>query len=339
MALNIDKSYFLQHLYLHCKRVLFKNDTGVYNAECPVCHEGRSAGKNRRFYYIPRDGYAYCHNCNWSGNEVTFLKDVCNKSYRTIVEENNAFFADLDQVEFIESVKKHKAEPSPIPTDCVDLYDPLQLSYFAEKREVNDAVEFLKKRKIFEAINKPRRLFFSINDRVYKNRIIIPYYNYFSNKKIDFFQARAIYERDEEIAKYISRANCQKTIFNVDNIDSSFEYIFILEGAFDSCFVKNGIAISGIYANNVLLDEVFKIFPFHKYIYCFDNQHKDETSMNFTIQMLEKTKNHVFIWPEELKNFKDFNDICIATGRNNIPTKLILDNTFTGLSGILKLKK
>ena len=48
----------------------------------------------------------------------------------------------------------------------------------------------------------------------------------------------------------------------------------------------------------------------------------------------------VFIWPKNIgEQYKDFNEIAIDKKLNEIPEKFILDNTFEGLTGILKLKQ
>ena len=40
----------------------------------------------------------------------------------------------------------------------------------------------------------------------------------------------------------------------------------------------------------------------------------------------------MFIWPEQYgKRFKDFNDMAVGLGINEIPYKFILDNSYTGL--------
>ena len=47
----------------------------------------------------------------------------------------------------------------------------------------------------------------------------------------------------------------------------------------------------------------------------------------------------VFIWPrKEGAIYKDFNEMCIDLEMNEVPEQFILNNTYTGLSGILKLK-
>jgi hypothetical protein len=47
----------------------------------------------------------------------------------------------------------------------------------------------------------------------------------------------------------------------------------------------------------------------------------------------------VFIWPENIgKKFKDFNELCIAADKNEIPRDCIVNNTLSGQGGLLKYK-
>ena len=46
----------------------------------------------------------------------------------------------------------------------------------------------------------------------------------------------------------------------------------------------------------------------------------------------------VVIWPEaEGKKYKDFNDMCIDRGIDEIPVEWLLSNTFTGMTAKVKL--
>ena len=46
-----------------------------------------------------------------------------------------------------------------------------------------------------------------------------------------------------------------------------------------------------------------------------------------------------FIWPEELKGFKDFNDICQKINRDEISSRFISSNSYNELKGKLLLKR
>jgi len=61
----IPTEYIIVKIRQHTKRpTKLKHRVGVYNFECPICNEGKSAGKKKRGYFMADEGYFYCHNCN-----------------------------------------------------------------------------------------------------------------------------------------------------------------------------------------------------------------------------------------------------------------------------------
>ena len=127
-------------------------------------------------------------------------------------------------------------------------------------------------------------------------------------------------------------------MFNINKV-CEFPYIFIFEGPLDACFIKNGVAVSGINkGRNHLTDkqeDQLKNFPLHTKIWILDNQNKDDTAHKKTKQLIEM-KQKVFIWPKDL-NYKDFNEMCMDKKINEIETCFILSNTFEGPKARLKL--
>ena len=78
--------------------------------------------------------------------------------------------------------------------------------------------------------------------------------------------------------------------------------------------------------------------PFHKRIWVLDNQYCDETAKEKTRLLLSQGEK-CFIWPEELLNYKDFNDLCVQIDRDEITPQFIIKNSYTELKGKLLLSK
>ena len=122
------------------------------------------------------------------------------------------------------------------------------------------------------------------------------------------------------------------------------DYIFIFEGPIDSCFLKNGVGVTGIQERskqtiNELQKKQLDQYKFHKQIFILDSQWQDEASLRKTKILLQQNEK-VFLWPEMLgKKFKDFNDICINTKRDFIKPEIILNHTFEGVKGLVQLSK
>lgn len=333
----VSQTLIINTFFRSCKRPTFKKSAGTYNGECPYCHEGSSTGRKRRFFYIPDEEYLYCHNCSVSKNPIDFVKDMTGMSLPEIIAESETQSDTLvDVIKRTEVYKK--ANPSDLPYDSINLFDTTQLSFYSENPVVKDALNFLKKRKLDTAVNKPKSLWLSLNDRVHKNRVVFPFYTLEKSAKIMFYQSRALYKEDEEIAKYLSKTNSDKYIFNLDKVTPDIDYIFLQEGPIDAMFLRNSVALAGIHPTSEQIDLIKTYFPMHTVVYVLDNQWLDRASYDTTKKLLERHES-VFIWPEQLSNFKDLNEICIKQNINEIPYKFIVKNTYKGMKGIIQFSQ
>ena len=83
------------------------------------------------------------------------------------------------------------------------------------------------------------------------------------------------------------------------------------------------------------LQQINKLNLYEK-IYVLDNQYCDKAALSKSI-ILADNNEKVFIWPKELKQFKDFNDVCVIGNKNKIKPEFILKNTHSGLKAKLLL--
>lgn len=307
----------------------------TYQGSCPICREGNSWLKKRRFYYIPSKNRLYCHNCGYNKSTIDWIKEMTGMSFLEIKEELNTVNIDILPVEEVKPSRKVET----LPKDSINLFDPIQIEYYKSNKFVKIALDFLNNRKLLNANNKPKAYFISLTDFVHKNRIIIPFYD--QKNKITHYQTRILIDSDDR-PRYMSKIGSEKTIFNINNIDSDFDKIFIFEGPFNSTFTKNGVAIAGIQEGSYQLftsaqESQIMQFPLHERIWVLDSQHIDNAARNKSIKLLELGEN-VFIWPKKLGiKFKDFNDIAVGMNINKIPPEFILKYTFKGDEGLSKL--
>ena len=334
----ISQEYITEKFFQYAGYPKYKKLTNVYEGGCPICREGKSWGKKRRLYYVVKDNYIFCHNCGWNGSPVKWIQEVTGKNYIEIVEECK----DVDSFTIpvtIEEEKELKPPPS-LPGDCINLFDKTQCAYYSHEPMVKNAIKVCKERRLFTAINKPKSLWFCRNDYVHKNRIIIPFYE---DNNIVFYQSRKLEQNKKDTKpKYLSKIGADKTVFNYDNIKTNLDYLFIFEGPIDSFFVENGIAVGGISKGRSCFtkrqEQQIQQKPFHKRIWVLDNQWCDTTAKEKTISLLSMGE-ACFIWPEEFKNYKDFNDICQKINRDYIQSRFIISNSYDELKGKLLLTK
>jgi hypothetical protein len=327
---NVPEDYIALKFFQYVGAPEKNKYNNTYQGSCPICREGSSWLKKRRFYYLPKSNRVFCHNCGYNKSTLSWIIDVSGCSINQILSELNDSSREIN----LEDEIKKEYKPETLPKDCINLFDDNQLNYYRNNKIVQKVLSFMDKRILKTSINKPNAYYLSLTDKVHKNRLIIPFYN--DNDKIEYYQSRTILEADELYKpRYLSKIGCEKTIFNINKIDTNNDVIFIFEGPINASFVKNGIAIGGIQENSYMLftnkqKEQIDKFPFHKRVWVLDSQWKDKAAFNKTKKLLE-LQQYVFMWPKELgKTHKDFNDITMDLNSNEITKDFILKYTVKG---------
>lgn len=338
----LPHEYTLQKFYQYAGYPKYKKLTKTYEAGCPICREGKSWGRKRRCYYLVDKSVICCHNCGWYSNTANWLTHVTGQTYNELCKEASQFDIlplDLMQEKDVES--KPNIPHHILPLDSINLFDEYQLRFYDKTPVVRDALNLIKQRKLDIAINKPASLWLSLTDKVHKNRLIIPFYN--EENDIIFYQTRAIYDRDTRLRpKYLGKINGERSLFNINRIDPSIDSIFIFEGPIDAFFVKNAIAVAGIQENSQktftqLQEQQLSAYRLYKRIWVLDSQWQDSASRKKTEILIEQGET-VFIWPEEIgRQYKDINDLCIASNRAEIKPSLFIKNSYNGIKAKLML--
>ena len=334
----IPEQYVVNVLYENIYKISYNKYNKSYNGCCPICKEGGSWGKKKRFYYIPDKELAYCHNCGYSKKALTFITEVTNKSLHEIINEVKEFDIEILPIEEPKEVKK--VIDKSLPEDCINLSDISQIEYYKDNIVVKTALQLIKDRKLDKGINKPKTFYVSLKDVVHKNRLILPFYD--ENDDIIFYQSRGLTKKDLfERPKYLSKVGAERSLYGMQNINSNLDNVFIFEGPIDSYFVENGLATCGITEKSnkmftTLQKQQINKLNLYEKIYVLDNQYCDKAALNKSIILVDNNEK-VFIWPKELKRFKDFNDICVAGNKDKIRPEFILKNTHSGLKAKLLL--
>lgn len=122
--------------------------------------------------------------------------------------------------------------------------------------------------------------------------------------------------------------------YGLEKIDYSYKTIFVTEGIFDSCFLKNCLA----YSNWILPHEMSKVIDIYReagfqIIHILDNfRLKDKGGVKGLECITEKREwlskgDKVFSW-DIYSEFKDFNDVAIAYELDEIPAQIIIDHSW-----------
>jgi len=337
-VIPIPEQYVIENFYRCVSHPTYNKHTNTYNGSCPFCKEGKSFGKKTRFFYIPEKELAFCHNCGYSKKVFNFILELTGKPFNEVINEIKKL--DNTIVPIVKEELIEKVNTPSLPDDCINLSDENQLKFHNSNAIVSICMGILKKRKLITAINRPKTFYLSLTDKVHKNRLVLPFYDV--NGDIIHYQTRTLLPADDKIKpKYLSKVKSEKSLYGVHNIDSNLEQVFIFEGPIDSYFIKNGLAVCGITEDSsrtftpLQQKQMGQLASFNK-VWCLDNQWNDNASLKKSILLVEKGEK-VFIWPEELKTYKDVNEYCIKFNKDSINPEMVLENTYSGLKAKILL--
>lgn len=287
------------------------------NFRCPICGDGKKKTSKRGHFYL-NEGTYYCWNAGCPANEkgmsgLQFLSAITKKSQAELKKELIQRAGAFQEV-------KPKSETNSIGTDhsIDDLFNDLKNKKLEKTNKIEENLldnnwvilpdwvrAEVDKRKIYKSpyIKQNWELYYD----KHTNRLVIPWTD-------DYYQLRALTKKQEnESGKYLFPPEIEKPIFGLDLIDTNFKYLFLLEGVFDSIFVKNGLAVGSLKLSNKQKD-ILKNYSDYTIVYFMDNQYKDKSSYDATLKLTEENPYiKLFIWPEKLKEFKDVNDTIIAS--------------------------
>jgi hypothetical protein len=306
--------------------------TGMnWNASCPICHEGKHWLKKKRLYYLSRDNYIYCHNCSESWTPLNWIKEVSGQTIQEILHEMNTEGYDCYEKEEIVSPTQTVIEI--LPTNSIDLSNPQQLEFYKNNKVVQNALLLIQSRRLSTAHNKCQRYFLSLDDWKYRNRVIIPYYDF--NDRICFYTARSLYKN--QTPKYLNKVG-EKEVFGIDKVDASFPYIFVFEGQIDSMFIKNGVAISGVTITEHQMKIIKNHFPEHELIWVLDNPKIDETSRKLIKKRAKETNDfRCFVYHGRYAEHKDLNAYCVAEKIDSVDVDDFIKNCKKGNAVLLSI--
>ena len=334
---GLSTDFVIQALYSNCKRPVYKKHQGVYNAECCICNEGRSAGQKRRLFYFPKEKYFYCFNCNQSWTELNWLQKVTHKQYYEILKDSNTHTesSEITGIDLLTDTAQQSFEIPTIPPDSVNILDDAQCNFYVndlfKNKLITKAKQYCEERRLFTAVNRVKSLYISFNDFVHKGRLIIPFYSELN--KIESYQSRSI--DSDTYPKYLTKIG-EKCLFGENTIDYNIPYVFVFEGPIDAMFVKNSVAMGG--ANVTERQDLFlKKCLGQEIIYVYDND-KNNKEMTKKIKKVIQQNKKIFIWPKEMQKYKDVNEVCCSLALDELPYKFIAENSKSGIEALLNLK-
>ena len=292
----------------------------LYNCRCPICGDSqKQRNKARGYFYAIKANTNYkCHNCGASMSFNNFLKQIdpgvqkqyAMEKFKEGFSGGRNFVVEEPEFNFEEPVFKKK----------LDLPRASEVSVakeYLEKRMI-DPSKFYFAKKYKEWVNTQKQTFDTIGRD--ESRIIIPMYDVKQN--LIGFQGRSL---GPSLVKYITTLFIDDApkIYGLDEINDS-KPVYIVEGPFDSTFIKNAVAMCGS-------DVDIGSFNWSDYIYVYDNEPRNREIVNRISKTIDRG-DKVVIWPNNIYE-KDINDMVLA---GHDVQSIVELNTYDGLEANLK---
>jgi len=303
-----------------------------WNFRCPVCGDSQQSATKKRGWARPHKNNLKikCFNCDYSNSLQYFIKDHFPNFYSDYIKEifDNSSY-------------------TPVKQSNVDLfateYDNLNLLQIKDLPITHKASLYLRRRKLPENIID--NLYYSDNFSKWLNteievgainyqadqdrRIVIPFYNKY--KKIFAMQGRTIDYADPKVITHKTDKECD-LVFGLDNVDFT-KTVYVCEGAFDSVFIPNCIAVSGAMAN---LKNILKYTHKDNIVIVPDNDFRNKYTDKFVSRFISQGYN-IVIWDKKTP-FKDINDGIIKGLTSDEIFAIIQEKTVKGLMAEAKFK-
>lgn len=310
--------------------------SGLFNFRCPFCGDS-DTDKNKARGYLYRDkksaAYKYkCHNCSINHQFKFFLKTVdpiLEKQYNfELFNEGslNKTFEEFEQFSKDE-VKKKKVEKNPL----------LKLKKVSQLPSDHPAKLYVENRKI--PYKHHHRIYYCskfkkwvdqyVDDTIFKDyidsidrRLIIP----FLDEDGEFFGCSARSIEANPGLRYISimADETKLKIFGLDKCDKN-KVCYIFEGALDSMFIDNSLAMAGA-------DVPLKYFEkFFQPVFIYDNEPRNEEIVKNMLRTVNEGYS-VCVWDASFTSEKDVNNMVLREGKSQSQIQEYINrNTFSDL--------
>jgi transcription elongation factor Elf1 len=300
------------------------------NMRCPICGDSKKSKTKARGWITESQKtqslFYSCFNCGASHSFQTFLKSQDPSLYNEYIAEK---FLNKEQ-KVPDDTGRHNPEKPTFDKDPLKL-----IKKISQLRHDHPAKKYIEQRQI--PPNQHYRIFYAPKFKTWINsilpdkfppfkkdepRLILPFLD--EKGKCFGVSARSF---DPNGYRYISiMFKDVPKIFGADQINFNKLYM-VCEGAIDSLFLDNAVAMAGADGN------VSGLRNIENAIFVFDAEPRNLEIVK-RMEKLIRNGHKICIWPSHVPG-KDINEMHL-NGLTNID-KVIKDNTYSGLDAQLKL--
>lgn len=300
------------------------------NFRCPICGDSQKSRSKSRGWLLEKKNsfHYYCHNCGASQSFSFFLKGQDPMVYNDYVAEKFVNKAN-------NSIKETKTNDTDFKTQApVFKVNPLKkLKKVSQLAFDHPVKKYIVSRDI--PTNHHYRLYFAPKFKTWINeiipnkfenvgkdepRLVIP----FLDEKGRCFGVSARGFKNDGLRYITIMFEERPKIFGLDKVKFNEPY-YIVEGAIDSFFLENAVAMAGAEGTTK------GVSCAENAIFVFDAEPRNK-EIHKRMEKVIKNGYSICIWPSELPG-KDINEMHLS-GIN--VEKLIEDNTYKGLQAELK---
>lgn len=270
------------------------------NMRCPICGDSRKSSFKKRGWWYSENASYYCFNCGTGMSGIKFLEFISGNDYDDIKKE---YFKLAVKNRNCLSISRKKQEN--------DIFNVKSIVKPEWKIPLStEAKEYLKSRLVLDAPYYHNDLYSWFNNNKDEYILIDWVFN-----GIDAYYQLNDFKKHGQI-KYIFPKDTKKLVAGLDNIDTSWPYIIVFEGFYDSLFVKNGVCVGTKAITEYQFNLMKKRFPHHQIVVSFDNDDAGIASMRKLI--IENANVKFFKWFNRSIKQKDINDFVISKNDVNI---------------------
>ena len=296
-----QQQWLLNQFYENYFNGRIKKSGDDLNFRCPFCGDSKKNKMKMRGHLSISKGVFHCFNCGHSCGGFELIAQLRNIDIKEVKKD----YLKYSRKELGNSIKEsveqiNEYSGAPKTNNKIEAVDILPT--WTELTE--DCLKYLNGRYIFDAPgwDKKNVLYYDTES----DRIVFPWRN---KNKIEYYQLRAL--RCYQNPKYLFPKGMQKQIFGLDKIDETIPFICFCEGILDSIWVKNCVAVGGIFPTSNQMKKINAKNISGDIIWFSDNFWIDESAQKEIIKKCKEfPRMKIFNWPSNCK-YKDINEwIC-----------------------------
>jgi transcription elongation factor Elf1 len=302
------------------------------NFRCPLCGDSQKSRTKARGWLLEKDNnfVYYCHNCGASHSFSYFLKLVDPMAFKDYVSEK--FMNKHKKPEEKSTLEKTTFEAPKFDNKAAikSIKKVSQLDHH------HYAKIYINERLIPSA--QHYRMYFTPKFKTWVNsiypgkfesvekdepRLVVPFFD--KDKKMFGVSGRS-FKPDSNLRYITIMFEDQPKIFGLDTVNFANPY-YVVEGQFDSMFLKNAVAMAGAEGNTTALQEVAE-----NAVFVFDAEPRNKEICNRMEKIIDKGYK-IVIWPSDVPG-KDINEM-VLNGHKDIEGTL-RNNVYRGLEAKMK---